>query len=117
MNVALELRMSSFTRAGLFKNQPQFFSVMKALFENHPFRAGINPNYKINQNKINPVLEMPSSQNTSIHGKYHLIRLLGHPGPEHHCIPQERGLSVLLTLSKEDDLRVFRPAAHPMQSS
>ena len=114
MNIALELRMSSFTRAGLFKNQPQFFSVMKALFENHPFHAGINPNYKINQNKINPVLEIPSSQNTSIHGKYHLIRLLGHPGLEHCCIPQERELSVLLTLSKEDDLRVFRPAAHPM---
>lgn len=60
---------------------------------------------------------MPSSQNTSIHGEDHLIRLLGHPGLEHCCTPQERGLSGLLTLSKEDDLPVFRLAAHPMQSS
>lgn len=59
---------------------------------------------------------MPSSQNTSIHGKYHLIKASMMPWAEHHCI-HRRGLSVLLTLSKEDRHRVFRPAAHPMQSS
>lgn len=60
---------------------------------------------------------MPSSQNTSVHGEDHLIRLLGHPELGDHCIPRERGRSGLLTPNEEEDTRVFRLAAHPTQSS
>lgn len=56
---------------------------------------------------------MPSSQNTSVHGEDHLIRLLGHPELGDHCIPGERGRSGLLTPNKEEDTRVFRLAAPP----